>query len=114
MSYVTLVGHRLTGCDAHTPIILVPVDYWPGQARAYCVFLVVDTHLYSVYQTHTQLKPHGTMNIWTITHVNGLVSPVHEEGQHGQEHHGQELHPSKQEHCSWQHVDFVGFYGILF
>jgi hypothetical protein len=28
------------------------------------------------------------MNIWTITHVNGLVSPIHEEGPHGQEHHG--------------------------
>ena len=52
------------------------------------------------------------MNIWTITHVNGLVSPVHEEGQHGQEHHGRAF--SIKARALRQHVVFVGFYGILF
>jgi hypothetical protein len=53
------------------------------------------------------------MNIWTITHVNGLVSPVHEEeGQHGQEHHGRAF--SNKARALRQHVVFVRFYGILF
>jgi hypothetical protein len=39
MLYVTSVGHRLTGCDAHTPIILVPVDYHAGtMAKVYHVY----------------------------------------------------------------------------
>ena len=51
MSYVTSVGHRVTGCEAHTSHNLSSRRLsWPGQAMAYGLFLVVDTHLYSVYQ----------------------------------------------------------------
>jgi hypothetical protein len=48
------------------------------------------------------------MNIWTITHVNGLVSPIHEEGQHGQEYHGQGGAFSIKARALRQHVVFVG------
>ena len=63
MSYVTSVGHRVTGCEAHTSHNLSSRRLsWPGQWqwRALCLFLVVDMHLYSVYQTHWT---HPAMNL---------------------------------------------------
>jgi hypothetical protein len=39
------------------------------------------------------------MNIWTITHVNGLVSPVHEEKDSMVKGTMVELFPTKREHC---------------